>query len=387
MDAHFDPDVAGDKQPPKKGLAVATIALSALFGVAGGFGAFGIANAIQDDNSSNVASSADTSAQTNENTNSPEAERAARAEGPPTTLPTVSSLVPVSSTPRTPSSEARATSTRTVTSVRTQTTEAGAPGYSDPAPRRVDNSGANDDATSDDAQSRNTANPTTTAGANAERATGAGREEEGTVNAANMTVVPTPVERPIERTTTVNTPTPQPSPGATTTTVAPTTTVQVRQPGNEPNAAPGQNPNNPGNGNAEQATPAGENGAQPPAAPAGPPPAPDRATNQELDGVLRAATSPATEDRDRIAAFEQGEAARPVIERFMGVSTGSVPLIDWYLQGPVQVVDGRAETRLQLRTVLPSPSYPAIFVWRDGAWRVSAETTCVLARAMAMPCP
>lgn len=395
MDAHFDPDLAGENQPPKKRMAAVTVAISALVGVVGGVGAFGIANAINNDRQTpDAVTTSESLVADKDDNNAQGAGRPVTPEAPRSAVPTVSSLVPVTTAPRVTS---RSTTTRTVTQSRRESsrdtvrTTVTASRTTDVA-ARDQQTPVRDDGPDARSQTRDTGGAQNTT-SRQDRETQQVRANTGAVNAADMSVVPTPIERPVERTT-VTTPTPQMVAAAAPTT-APTTTVQVRPTPAQPGAAPGAPQNTdgsrPGNGATTDANDtdraAGQDRPTAPPVPAGPPPAPLMATNAELESVLRRATSPATQDKDRIALFEQGEAARPVMKRFMSLATGSVPLLGWNLQGPVQVIDGRAETRLRLHTLLPTPEYPAIFVWRDGAWRVSAETTCEMARALAMPCP
>lgn len=405
MDAHFDPDFANEKSTPKKRTAIATIALSALVGVAGGLGAFGIANSMRDGDPEHTASAeAERGDAEVEDKNDKSGTESGDAETKPadgrsekkdgkdkdkddSDKEKSESLVPVTTKPAPSSSSSRNSGQPRTTKTVTQT-------HSVPS-----RSGNREDVRSGrpEGDQRGEDAPTTGAAPQGEAAgqgahdaaptTSAPREEAGQVradnvgNGAEMSVVPEPVSRPI--TTTANTSAPA---APTTTTAVPTTTAQQGAVAGQPQPQPTTMTPAAQQRGQEGAAPA-QGGASQSQVPVGPPPAPQVATNEELDRVLRSATSPATEDKDRVAQFEQGEAARPVIERFMSLSTGSVPLLGWNLQGPVQVRDGRAETRLKLHTPLPTPDYPAIFIWRGGRWVVSAETTCELARNLQLPCP
>lgn len=348
MDANFGPDVsedgAGKPESPKNKIWVSAVALGALVGLGVGVGAFGAAAAMQDGNLFGASSEEPIAPTTSE--------EPPKEERPEPTLVRETETTTESPTPT------------TITSTRVH--EAGQPSSS----TRSRSSSDDEPRTSSDGDGRRIVpsvvpeqvlrpiTTTSTPSRTTDEEDGAGDESTSTSPSTSTTATSNgqPDNGGGDR------------PSATQ-----TTTVTGEREGEDDDDRPDEQ------GNPSQVpTDDSETPAQPIY--------PTDATNAELDAQLRAATSNATPNEDRVRRFEQGRAAQPVINMMTTLTSGSVSPISWEFVGPVRVTEGRAETRMRIFTPFPTER-PAIFVWRDGEWKISRETTCELATVMFMACP
>lgn len=333
-----------------------TIAGAGLAGVVGGFAAFGVAHTVSGDDTSLTASGHQTS-----QSRTPEAPTSA-----PVTL--APDTVTVTPTPTTDRNSADATTTTPSPRASTGSGASGNPG------------GRGADVNSDEAPAvlpeRVLPTLTTTAGGDADDrvgAEGAGVRQAGTGGDAGA------------ETTTPS------SPGASAPEGdrardadgtgddrgEPTTTVPTGEGRDE------------GAGRAED-----DRGAEGPVRDVEPAPGPstgllsDRAplTAARIDGAFRNALAPGVPAEHRDSLFEGGAESRPLTDRLVSLSTGSVPLLHWSVHEPVTFDGDRATVRVRSDVLFNQAWRPVTFVNVDGEWKLTRESTCELSASLLLPC-